>query len=205
MTNLFDNIIGSYTAADAESITDDTASWQENQFKNWYCIIQGDEYLITRNTATKLYFQNSVFPIGPYEIIFIFKTYILKTESDLSNTTKIPEDLLRKKYYITNLDLSQKVFAYIRSNFSVDFDPTKNILNLYVMQRAFAYYLLYLLYADLMISAEGFDNYKSVSYYEKYSSMLKDALALIQLDYDEDGEVDWDEQKNSVSTKFLVR
>lgn len=205
MANLFDTVEGNYTSATTTSIADSSAEWKVDQFKNWYVIVSGTEYKITSNTTNTLSFANSLPGTGSYKIIFIYRAYLLTLESDLSNTTKIPDSLLDLKYDPTNTKISNEVFAYIRVNFTSTFDPTQNMLNQYVMQEAFAYYMLYLIYLDLMISGDSFDKLKMEINYNQYKEDLKNNKALLQLDFDEDGEADFNEEKNSVSTSFFGR
>ena len=201
----FDKISGSYTSYDSASITDSSATWVTNAYQNWYVTIASTEYKIESNTSDTLTFSNSLVATGTYEIAFLGRTYLTEIESDCSNSTKIPDALILKKYNQANIDIYNKLFAYLRKLYSTDFDPLTNILNVYILQQAYAYYMLYLLYTDLMILEGSFNQYKADLYYNQYKDTVKDALALIQIDFDEDGTADASEKTDSVGGVSLIR
>ncbi len=207
MSKLFDKITGTTTSYDSSSITDSTASWTEDQFVDWYVVIDDTEYQITANTTDSLSFSNSLSSNLTYSIEFIGRDYLTELESDLSNSTKVPDALISKKYNQANLDLHNKVFSYLRKLNESDFNPLDNILNLEILQQAFAYYMLSKIYQDLMVDQESFEGFKGYNMYEKsYIDGIKDGLALLQIDYDEDGEADYNEKADSASTfSFLSR
>ena len=218
MTTLFDKISGSYDSFDSDGITDSTASFKVNQFKDWYVTIATVEFRITSNTATTLSFSNSLASTGSYEIAFVGRVYLNQIESDFSNTTKITNDLISKKYDQTNIDVSNRTVAYLRPLYGMDrsfytpkgafvndFDPLENILNLEIMQQQFAYYLIYLVFKDLSLDQDSHNYFKSEDHFTLFKSTVRDTLSLIQIDFDEDGEADSEEKRNAVSYTRLTR
>lgn len=207
MSKLFDKITGTITSYDSSSVTDSSASWEVDYYKDWYVTLDGTEYQITSNTATTLSFTNSISSLLDYSIEFVGRTFLTELESDASNTTKIPDALISKKYNQANSDLHNKVYAYLRGLYTTDFDPMDNIFNIICMQQSFGYYLLAKIYQDLMIDQDSFEGFKGYNMYEKsYIETVKDSLALIQVDFDEDGVLDADEQTQSAATyAFLSR
>lgn len=207
MVKLFDKVTGTSTSYNSSGITDSSATWDINQFKDWYVVILGNEYLITSNNKTTLFFENSLTTNGNYIIEFIGRTFLTELESDVSNTTKIPDALISKKYNQANSDISNKIFAYLRNLYTSEFDPLANILNLEIMQQSFAYYLLAKIYQDIMIDQESFEGFKGYNMYEKsYIETVKDSLSLLQIDTNKDGKADPSEKTDAISAySFLSR
>ncbi len=205
MAKLFDKITGTSTSYSATGITDSSANFVINYYKDWTINIAGTEYLITGNTQTTLNFTNSLSANVDYSIEFVGRTFLTKTESDCSNTTKIPNTLLQKKYDLVNSDIHNKVFSYLKSLYKQDFDPLTNILNLTVLQQVFAYLFLAKIYQDLMIDQESFEGFKGYNMYNKdFIDNIKDALSLLQIDFNEDGEANLGEQISNGSTSIFM-
>ncbi len=219
MATLFDKVSGTYESFDSNGITDNEAAFKENEFKDWYVVIGGVEFKIISNTATTLSFSNTLTATGSYEIVFIGRVKLTEIESDFSDSVKIPDALISKKYNQTNIDMSNRLFAYLRglfgmntgsfvqrSKFTNDFNPLENILNIEIMQQSFCYYLSYLIFKDLSIRHENNQNFvKSEDFFTLFKETIKDNLALIQIDFNEDGEADSEEKRNSVSYNRLTR
>ncbi len=206
MVKLFDKITGTTTSFDSEGVTDSTATWKTDQFKEWWVTIDGTEYLITSNNATKLFFSNSISSNNSYIIAFVGREFLTQTESDASNVIKIPDALIAKKYNQANFDLSNKIFSYLRGLYRQDFDPLEQIFNIYAMQQSFAYLVLAKIYQDLMIDQESFEGFKGYNMYEKsYNDGINDSLSLLQIDLDKDGVVDVEEEKGFLSSTILAR
>ncbi len=206
MVKLFDKITGTTTSFDNQGITDSTATWKTDQFKDWWVTIDGTEYLITSNTSTKLLFSNSLSSNHNFSIAFVGREFLTQTESDASNIIKIPDNLIEKKYNQANFDLSNKIFSYLRGLYRQDFDPLQQIFNIYVMQQSFAYLVLAKIYQDLMIDQESFEGFKGYNMYEKsYNDGINDSLSLLQIDLDKDGVVDVEEEKGFLSSVILTR
>ncbi len=206
MVKLFDKITGTTTSFDSEGVTDSTATWKTDQFKEWWVTIDGTEYLITSNNATKLFFSNSISSNNSYIIAFVGREFLTQTESDVSNVIKIPDALIAKKYNQANFDLSNKIFSYLRGLYRQDFDPLEQIFNIYAMQQSFAYLVLAKIYQDLMIDQESFEGFKGYNMYEKsYNDGINDSLSLLQIDLDKDGVVDVEEEKGFLSSTMLAR
>ena len=218
MTTLFDKVSGNYDSFDSAGVTDSTASFKVDQFKGWYVTISSVEYLITGNTATKLLFSNSIAAVGSYEIAFLGRTKLNEIESDFSNTTKINDDIISKKYAQANIDISNRVVAYLRGLYNMnrdyytvngaylnEFDPLANILNLDIVQQSFGYYVTYLIFKDLSIDQDSYNSFKSEDNFTLFKDTIKTNLALIQIDFDEDGKASNEEKRNSVSYMRLVR
>jgi len=207
MTKLFDKIIGTTTSFDGNSVSDSTASWTVDFYKDWQVVIDGTEYQITANTATSLSFSNSIAGNTTYSIDFIGRNSLTEIEGDASNQTKITDALILKKYNQANNDITNKVFSYLKNLYKTDFDPLANILNLAQMQQSFSYYVLAKIYQDLSIDQESFEAFKGYNMYEKsYIDTVKDSLALLQIDLDKNGVADADELNSYVSNSvFLTR
>ncbi len=223
MTTLFDKVSGNYDSLSVPngSITDSTASFQIDQFKGWFYMIGTTEFLIISNTATTLFTSGSLSGFGTsgtYLIAYVGRSYLNQIESDFSNMTKISDDLISKKYDQTNIDISNRVVAYLRplygmdrsfytlkGSFINDFDPLENILNLEIMQQVFAYYLIYLVFKDLSLDQDSHNYFKSEDHFTLFKNTVKDSLSLIQIDFNEDGEADSEEKRNAVSYTRLTR
>lgn len=219
MTTLFDKVSGSYDSFNSTGITDSTAAFKIDEFKGWFVTTdQGGSFQVTSNDETTLSFSNALAAVGTYEIAFVDREYLKQIESDFSNRTKIDDDLISKKYSQSNVDMSKRVMAYLRSLYGMntsyyskngafvnDFDPLANILNLEIMQQSYAYYLSYLVFKDLSISQDSNNNYKSDDFFTLFKSTVKDSLALMQIDFNQDGEASNEEKRNSVSYTRLTR
>lgn len=201
MANIFDKITGTSTAFDANGITDNTKSFTVNYYVGWFIVINSVEYKITANTATTISFENSLSANEDYSIEFVGRTFLTEIESDASNSTKIPTALIDKKYNQVNTDVSNKIFAYLRKLTTTNFDPLSNILNPLIIQQSFAYLLLSKIYNDLTIDQNSFESFKGYETYEKtYNDTIKDSMALLQVDLNEDGEANASEITTSAST-----
>lgn len=207
MSNLFDKETGTTTSFDSSKVTDSSKSWTVNQFKNWYIEINGTEYQIDSNTETELLFTNAIAANYSYTIAFVGRSKLTELESDCSNTTKIPSDLISKKYNQSNQDIHSKVFANLRSFLTSEFDPLNNIKNLYCLQQVFSYYLLSKIFQDLSISEDSFESFKGYNMYEKsYNDGIRDALSMLQIDFDESGTIEYDEKNRApASVSFFSR
>lgn len=205
MTKLFDKISSTTTSVAVDGVVDSTKSWAVDQFKDWFVVISGVEYKITSNTETKLFFSNSISGNHDYEISFVGRSFMLELESDLSDTTKIPDALILKKYNQANTDIHNKIFANLKLYATTEFDPMENILNLICMQQCFAYYLLSKIYQDLSINQDSFEAFKGYNMYEKsFNDSIKDSLSMIQLDINKNGEADVDEIRHPVSSSSFM-
>lgn len=209
MTNLFNKDTGTATSFDSNKITDATKSWKINQFKNWFISINGSDYQIVSNSTNEIVFANQL-TIGSnlnYTISFVNRARLTEIESDSSDTLKIPDDLINKKYNQANNDISTKVFASLKSFIKVDFDPFTNIANLYSLQQVFSYFLLAKIFQDLSINQDSFEAFKGYNMYEKsYNDSVKDAISMLQIDFDQSGNISVDEQNHaSSSLSFFTR
>lgn len=200
MVKLFDKVSGTSTSFTATGITDSSASWTVDEFKDWFVTFDGTEYKITSNTTDTLVFDNAIVANNTYEIAFIGRTFLTEMESDMSNATKVPDALISKKYEQVNIDLSNKVFAYLKKLYTSSFDPLTKILNLEILQQSYAYNLLGKIYQDLMIDQESFEGFKGYNMYEKsYNDGIRDSLSLLQIDLNSDGEANANEKAYAVS------
>lgn len=201
MTKLFDKETGTTTAYAATKVTDSTKTWVVNQFQNWYVTINSVEYQITSNTETELLFANAIAANFTYSIAFVGRTKLAELESDASNTTKITAALIANKYNQANQDIHSKVFAFLRSFIRTGFDPMENIANLYCLQQVFAYFLLSKIYQDLSINQDSFESFKGYNMYEKsYNDGIRDALSMLQIDFDADGSISATEKNRPASS-----
>ena len=205
MAKLFDKITGTSTNYESDGITDSLVSWTTDQFKDWYVKVGSTEYQITSNTSTKLFFENSLSANAGYEVVFVGRTKMLELESDVSDTVKITDGIIAKKYSQSNNDIHNKIFAYLKPFFTDSFNPLENILNLTCMQQVFAYYVLAKIYQDLSIDQDSFEAFKGYNMYEKsFNDGIKDSLAMLQLDLNDDGVANASEIIHTISSSSFM-
>lgn len=209
MTNLFSKETGLATSFTSTKIVDSTKTWKTNQFQNWFVAINSQDYQIVSNNSNELIFNNNLTISSNlnYTISFVNRARLSEVESDSLDTIKIPDDLINKKYNQANNDISTKIFANLRSFTKTDFNPLNNIANLYAMQQVFCYFVLAKIFQDLSINQDSFEAFKGYNMYEKsYNDNIKDAIALLQIDFDQSGTIDVNEQnKPSSNTAFFSR
>ena len=209
--NLFEKSEGISTSSDSEGIIDSAKTFEVNKYKGWFCEITYTvetvemffNLKIASNTATKIVFEEAIdFPAEvDYNIAFVNRLYLQDIESDAANTVKLTDDLLNSKYKQVNIDLSNKVFSYLRGFYKTDFDPLNKILNLTVLQQVYSYSLLAKTYQDLSIDQDSFEAFKGYNMYEKsYIDGIRDALSLLQIDFNNDGEANSQEIVNPAAT-----
>jgi hypothetical protein len=201
MSYLFDKVTGTSSSFTSSGIIDITKTWQINQFQNWYVTIENIEYLIESNTETELVFSNTFITNKSYEISFVGRTKLTELESDASDVSKITSDLISKKYSQANKDIHAKVFSGLRTFINESFDPMENIKNIYVLQQIFSYYILSKIYQDLSISEDSFESFKGYNMYEKsYNNGVRDAIGMLQIDFNQSGVVDASEKRSPATT-----
>jgi hypothetical protein len=201
MSYLFDKVTGTSSSFTSSGIIDITKTWQINQFQNWYVTIENIEYLIESNTETELVFSNTFITNKSYEISFVGRTKLTELESDASDVSKITSDLISKKYSQANKDIHAKVFSGLRTFINESFDPMENIKNIYVLQQIFSYYILSKIYQDLSISEDSFESFKGYNMYEKsYNDGVRDAIGMLQIDFNQSGVVDASEKRSPATT-----
>lgn len=210
MTTLFDRKSGDISSYDSSGMTDSSASWTVDQWVGWYVYFPtlSQSFKIVSNTATTLSFSNSISEDpSSYKILFVSRSRVAEIESDAENTTLITDDFFLKKYDLANHDISTKVFAYLRSQYTDSFDPLTNIKNLTSLQQVYCYFILAKAYQDLSINQDSFESFKGYNMYEKsYNEGIKDSLVMLQVDLNQDGTIDAQEKKsNNGSIKFLTR
>ena len=212
MANLFEKIEGvSSTSTTINTLVDTTQNFKVDKYKNWYCTVfytvSGVTYShnvkIVSNTSNTLTFAKNVsFPsVVNYEIAFVNRFDLNEIESDSVNQLKITDELIRFKYRQVNIDLSNKVFSYLRGLYKENFDPLTKISNLEVLKQVYCYSLLSKIYQDLSLDQDSFESFKGYNMYEKsYLEGVKDALALLQIDTNDDGTISAEEIAKSAST-----
>ena len=207
MSQLFDKVKGTITSFNASSITDTNANFKVDYYKGWWVVIDNVDYKIESNTTNSLTFWNSIPSNLPYSIQFISRTSINDFESDASDSFKIPDDIIDKKYNQANTDINNKALIYLRGLYSDTFIPLENILNLTVLQSSFIYYTLSKIYQDLIIDRESFEAFKAYNMYEKsYKDNIADALNLLQVDLNQDGVANTEElNKSASSVHYFIR
>lgn len=147
-----------------------------------------NEYEITANTQTKIFFENTLTGTGIFIVKFVIRDSLLFFESDLSNTTKIPDALLVKKIDITKNFFKEKIkgqFRHLYNVYSDDTDPLDRIKNLYEIQTIFSYYLLHEIFMDLSIEEGDHNDYKSRTFLKKYRDLMQDSFSLLSVDQDD--------------------
>ncbi len=205
MQKLFDKLSSTSTAYNSLYIEDSTLSLKDNQYQNFIIKINNAYYTITSNTSNKLYFANSLTANYSYEILFIDRDYLTKFDSDLSDTSRISDDLISKKYELVNIELSKELFFYLKPKITTTYNPLNYIGNLYDLQNLFSYKLLALIYADLSIQYESFETYKSQEFAKKYKELKPSYFALINIDANADGIIDNDELKANLNSDYFLK
>lgn len=203
---MFDKITSTYTAYTANDITDSSQDFSIDYYKGWLCAVLGNEYVITANTETSLSFANALASLETYTIEFVTRNFLTVLESDLQDVVKFPQNLLTSKFKATQEHLTAKIKAYFKNLYLVydDIDPMTLILNLREIQLPFAYYMLAEIYGDTMLVAEDINAFKEQKYRKKYNELIDDALSMLSVDTDEDGELSNSDYGSSKGKGFIL-
>lgn len=197
LTTLFDKFTGNFTSYDNTKIVVASASYKVNYYKGWFCIINGVEYEITSNSATEIFFNNSLSSIGTFEIVFLGREFLKRIDSDFEDINKIPDSLISNKYLMASNAIQIRIEESLKLQITDDFNPIENILNIGNLQYAFSYYIAQSIFMDLNgKNGSSFYNEKSVYFETMYKNNL--ALSTLIIDRDEDGKVDAKERKESI-------
>lgn len=197
LTTLFDKFTGNFTSYDNTKIVVASASYKMNYYKGWFCVIDGVEYEITSNSATEIFFNNSLSSIGTFEIVFLGREFLKRIDSDFEDTTKIPDSLISNKYLMASNAVQIRIEESLKLQITDDFNPIENILNIGNLQYAFSYYIAQSIFMDLNgKNGSSFYNEKSVYFETMYKNNL--VLSTLIIDRDEDGKVDAKERKESI-------
>jgi hypothetical protein len=199
LTTLFDKFTGNFTSYDNTKIVVASASYKVNYYKGWFCVIDGVEYEITGNSATEIFFNNSLSSTGAFEVVFVGREFLKRIDSDFNDTDKIPDNLISNKYLMASNDIQIKIEEALKLQITEDFNPIENILNLGNLQYAFSYHICQSVFMDLNGKfGSSFFNEKSVYFETIYKSNVKNALSTLIIDRDKDNEADYEEKKESV-------
>lgn len=194
---LFDKFTGNFTSYDNTKIVVASASYKVNYYKGWFCVIDGVEYEITSNSATEIFFNNSLSSIGTFEIVFLGREFLKRIDSDFEDTTKIPDSLISNKYLMASNAVQIRIEESLKLQITDDFNPIENILNIGNLQYAFSFYIAQSIFMDLNgKNGSSFYNEKSVYFETMYKNNL--VLSTLIIDRDEDGKVDAKERKESI-------
>lgn len=197
LTTLFDKFTGDFTSYDNSKIVVAGADYKINYYKGWFCVINGTEYEITGNSATEIFFNNSLSAIGTFEIVFIGREFLKRIDSDFSDNAKIPDDLISNKYLMASNDIQIRIEEALKLQITDNFNPIENILNLDNLQYAFSYHIAQAVFMDLHGGGE-FYNEKSAYFETTYKVNVKNALSTLIIDRDQDNKADIEEKKESV-------
>lgn len=199
LTTLFDKFTGNFTGFDNEKIVVASASYKVNYYKGWFCVIDGVEYEIASNSATEIFFNNSLSSTGTFEVVFIGREFLKRIDSDFEDTVKIPDNLISNKYLMASNDIQVRIEEALKLQITEHFNPIENILNLGNLQYAFSYHIAQSVFMDLNGKfGSSFYNEKSVYFEATYKSNIKNALSTLIIDRDKDNEADFEEKKESV-------
>jgi len=214
-TTLFNPVTGSYTIA-ADSLANDGLTIPGSEFgidyyKNWFIKLSYgagptvDEFQILSNTATKLYFANTVATVGTYSIEFVTKAYLTDIESDMGSN-KVSTALAISKINRAAEDMEQKIYAYFKHLYASfdETDPLLLILNLFQIQKAFAYLAISKTYMDLIVEPGDTNDLKKEDYRTLFKDLIRDAMSLLAVDYNEDGELKNAEKATSLGNGGLL-
>lgn len=197
LTTLFDKFTGNFTSYDNTKIVVASASYKVNYYKGWFCVIDNVEYEITNNSATEIFFNNSLSSIGTFEIVFLGREFLKRIDSDFEDIVKIPDSLISNKYLMASNSIQIRIEESLKLQITDDFNPIENILNIGNMQYAFSYYTAQSVFMDLNgKNGSSFYNEKSVYFESMYKNNL--VLSTLIIDRDEDGKVDAKERKESI-------
>jgi len=197
LTTLFDKFTGNFTSYDNSKIVVASASYKVNYYKGWFCVIDGVEYEITSNSATEIFFNNSLTSTGIFEIVFLGREFLKRIDSDFENTDIIPNNLISNKYLMASNAIQIRIEETLKLQITDDFNPVENILNIGNLQYAFSYYIAQSIFMDLNgKSGSSFYNERSVYFETMYKNNL--VLSTLIIDRDEDGKVDAKERKESI-------
>ncbi len=197
LTTLFDKFTGNFTSYDNTKIVVASASYKVNYYKGWFCVIDNVEYEITNNSATEIFFNNSLSSIGTFEIVFLGREFLKRIDSDFEDIVKIPDSLISNKYLMASNAIQIRIEESLKLQITDDFNPIENILNIGNLQYAFSYYIAQSIFMDLNgKSGSSFYNEKSVYFESMYKNNL--VLSTLIIDRDEDGKVDAKERKESI-------
>ena len=186
---MFDSISGSFDSFDSEGVTDSSLDLIAGSLRDWVITIDDEEYEITGNTTSKILFTNEISEVGDYTIDFVTKSLMVKFESEISDVTKFPVSLISSKIINTKKHFLNKIesnFNNLYLDYSDDINPLNLIANLYKVQLPFIYYCLAEIYGDVMYSRDDINNYKVDKYMSKYRDLIKDSIANLRIDLDND-------------------
>ena len=200
MTTLFDKFTGNFTSYDNAKIVVASASYKVNYYKGWFCVIGGVEYEITSNSATEIFFNNSLSSIGTFEIVFLGREFLKRIDSDFDDTDKIPNNLISIKYLMANDDLSSDIDLKFKLDRTLDFEPLDNLLNLSAGRTYFARYIASEIFSDLNGNfGSSFYIEKSDRQDHKMIESKKQCLEGISLDRNKNNKEDFVEKKEDHS------
>jgi hypothetical protein len=174
----------------------------------WFLVSSTATVSIISNTDTTLTVDDtSSLPVSPFDatIIFVERGFLSDIDSDFNNVNQITDNLIASKYRLTNRDVSNQVFSYLREYYTSNFDPLRNILNLDVLQVAFSFKLAEYIFKDLVINTDSMEAVKGFDlFYKQYLATIKDVLPLLQLDFGENGQALPEVLRNAPSTLVLM-
>ncbi|MHA1972967.1 MAG: hypothetical protein ACTSW1_08240 [Candidatus Hodarchaeales archaeon] len=216
-TVLFQPLSGSYTVAasslDNDGLTISGSDFPIDYYKGWFIKLTydpgggavTDEFQVASNDATKLNFVNTISDSGTYSVEFITQTYLTEIESDMGSN-KVSSDLSDNKISLAAEDIEQKIYAYFKHLYAAfdETDPLTLIMNLFQIQKSFAYKAIAQTYFDLIIEPGDTNDLKYERYKNMYKDLIKDAMSLLALDYNEDGELDNDEKATELGNGGLL-
>jgi hypothetical protein len=206
LTTLFDKFTNDYTSYDSLKIVVAGVDYKVNYYRGWFCVIEDVEYEIISNTATEIFFNNSLTSAGSFEIVFIGREFLKRVDSDYDNLTLIPNSLIIKKYLLTSNFIQIKVEESLKKGIKENFEPKENILNIGNLQYTFAYYISQSVYFDLSGTIHSSQYIEKSIYFDtQYNSSIKSALSSLIIDVDKDGIASVDEKKTNIGSYRLIR
>jgi len=197
-----DSISGKVVSLSGDSILD-------GYYPNWFLKLGDGFYTVEKNTKNSITLLKDVdaghLTETTGDLIFVNREYIQKFDDCVKDTTAVPDELLNDKITLATHEVNRQAFSYLRDLYKIDFDPIKNVKNSYVLQDAVSYKVLELLFWDLSLLQESFNDYKAIKYEKNFKTALRDGLKLLLVDFNEDGEIDGDEKSKAASPVVLSR
>lgn len=194
---IFEDISGTSSGFDADSITDTTKSSIEDYYKDWDIKISGLDFVIDSNTATKFFFKNTLSSNESYVIKIVSRATLIKYDQTLSSQIKFPDSLINAKLELVKREFINILEAQYREKFNYYDDPLSKIYNLGKLKIPFTYLTLSKLYEDISVTDSDIAWDRASYFYKLYKNTLNDALSLLAFDSDGSGSLTGSERANS--------
>ena len=185
------------------------AGLQKGYYGDWYFKLGDSLTLIESNEENTIVLKDLIeseyHTITDGRLVFIVRKDVSKYDDFISGVDAVPRKLFESKVELAYHEVNREVFASLRKLYNEDFNPIQMIKNVYVLRDAVAYKILELLFSDLSLAEDSFNEFKAIKYEKNYKKVLSDCVALLLVDKNEDGEIDAEEKKYPSSVIILDR